>query len=105
MSRKCRKLQLRALVGRFGSQNVMVGRLDDLGGGPPPLKFFEKIFVGVGKTSLAVRFIHGTFQEVYSKTIEDTYRYISVLENQYNATLTLALFQKTLGGSQSESVK
>ena len=69
----------------------------------PPLKFFEKIFAGVGKTSLAVRFIHGTFQEMYSKTIEDTYRYISVLENQYNATLTL--FQKTLGGSQSESVK
>ena len=33
MSRKCRKLQLRALVGRFGSQNAMVGRLDDLGAG------------------------------------------------------------------------
>ena len=71
----------------------------------PPLKFFEKIFAGVGKTSLAVRFIHGTFQEMYSKTIEDTYRYISVLENQYNVTLTLALFQKTLRGSQSKSVK
>ena len=33
MSRKCRKLQLRALVGRFGSQNAMVGRLDDLRAG------------------------------------------------------------------------
>ena len=33
MSRKCRKLQLRVLVGRFGSQNAMVGRLDDLGAG------------------------------------------------------------------------
>ena len=33
MSRKCRKLQLCALVGRFGSQNAMVGRLDDLGAG------------------------------------------------------------------------
>ena len=33
MSRKCRKLQLRALVGRFGSQNAIVGRLDDLGAG------------------------------------------------------------------------
>ena len=34
MSQKCQKLQLRALVGRFGSQNAMVGRLDDLGAGP-----------------------------------------------------------------------
>ena len=33
MSRKFRKLQLRALVGRFGSQNALVGRLDDLGAG------------------------------------------------------------------------
>ena len=33
MSQKCRKLQLRALVGGFGSQNAMVGRLDDLGAG------------------------------------------------------------------------
>ena len=33
MSRKCQKLQLRALVGRFGSQNAMVGRLADLGAG------------------------------------------------------------------------
>ena len=33
MSRKCRKLQLRVLVRRFGSQNAMVGRLDDLGAG------------------------------------------------------------------------
>ena len=33
MLRKCGKLQLRALVGRFGSQNAMVGRLDDLGAG------------------------------------------------------------------------
>ena len=28
-------MQLCALVFRFGSQNTMVGRLDDLGGGPP----------------------------------------------------------------------
>ena len=33
MSRTCQKLQLCALVGRFGSQNAMVGRLDDLGAG------------------------------------------------------------------------
>ena len=33
------------------------------------------IDAGVGKTSLAVQFMHGTFQETYSKTIEDTYRY------------------------------
>ena len=33
MSQKCQKMQLRAMVGRFGSQNAMVGRLDDLGAG------------------------------------------------------------------------
>ena len=33
MSRTCQKLQLCALVGRLGSKNAMVGRLDDLGAG------------------------------------------------------------------------
>ena len=33
MSRECQKLQLRVWVRRFGFQNAMVGRLDDLGAG------------------------------------------------------------------------
>ena len=36
---------------------------------------------GVGKTSLAVQFIHGTFREMYSKTIEDTYRWSASKRN------------------------
>ena len=36
MSRKCRKLQLRALVGRFGSQNAVMDRLMIQGPGRGP---------------------------------------------------------------------
>lgn len=34
---------------------------------------------GVGKSSLVLRFIRGTFRETYIPTIEDTYRQVSAL--------------------------
>lgn len=35
---------------------------------------------GVGKSSLVLRFIKGTFRESYIPTIEDTYRQVSKLK-------------------------
>ena len=34
---------------------------------------------GVGKSSLVMRFVHGSFKENYVPTIEDTYRQVSYL--------------------------
>ena len=37
---------------------------------------------GVGKTSLVLRFINGTFRDSYIPTIEDTYRKVHRVEGQ-----------------------
>ena len=64
MSRKCRKLQLRALVGRFGSQNAMVGRLDDLGAGPQPSLISTKYKCGDERNWSFYAFEHYNPQDV-----------------------------------------
>ena len=38
---------------------------------------------GVGKSSLVLRFIRGTFRETYIPTIEDTYRQVSAFYKIY----------------------
>ena len=40
---------------------------------------YHYIIPGVGKTSIITRFLNGSYQDTYTATTEDTYKYISVL--------------------------
>lgn len=44
---------------------------------------------GVGKSSLVLRFIKGTFRESYIPTIEDTYRQVSIVHKDVQQFVTL----------------
>ena len=38
---------------------------------------------GVGKSSLVLRFVKGTFRESYIPTVEDTYRQVKILYSPF----------------------
>jgi len=54
---------------------------------------------GVGKSSLVLRFVKGSFRESYIPTIEDTYRQVSEYNDHINplkrATLWFYFFSRT----------
>lgn len=47
---------------------------------------------GVGKSSLVLRFVKGTFRESYIPTIEDTYRQVRLVEDQANVICVICFY-------------
>lgn len=47
---------------------------------------------GVGKSSLVLRFVKGTFRESYIPTIEDTYRQVRLVEDQANVICEICFY-------------
>lgn len=46
---------------------------------------------GVGKSSLVLRFVKGTFRESYIPTIEDTYRQVNTIQNWVSSIKSFVL--------------
>lgn len=49
------------------------------------------ILGGVGKSSLVLRFIKGTFKDSYIPTIEDTYRQVTYFQKFFGVEVRLRL--------------
>jgi len=45
---------------------------------------------GVGKSSLVLRFVRGTFRDTYVPTIEDTYRQVISCNKQVGSSLSVS---------------